>query len=439
MAYYSEHERDYERRYEPEDPYYARYNAPTPPPRRYPSPRHVPNPNRRSGAHLSADPGFSSSGLHRSRSYGNGPRPEINIYNYQDQTADQAQRNPVYPPSPDFRGRAGERERTFADDFLAVQIEEMRLDRLARSRSRGRSDAPLYEHIHHTHSTPQPAPQPVPVPVVVQAPAPAPARREPSPSYYKWQLDQREKELKAAEQKAYWENEEKRMKTEFELKRARDDAKRKSDHDAAEEERNRIIAAHQLQRAKDDAKRKEEEAAAKEERKRIIADHEKELADRAQRQKDEEARLLEKIAREKRERQEREDREWREFELKQKERKEKAERDAKAEKEKIDNEMRARLYKAGYSAEAVEEILEGKKEKDKKDKKKKHKDMDEIVILEEGHAHGGHGHAFDLMMPERAPTVPVYAKIHKRFLDVETLMYYRIPWEWDRVSVRLMS
>lgn len=33
-----------------------------------------------------------------------------------------------------------------------------------------------------------------------------------------------------------------------------------------------------------------------------------------------------------------------------------------------------------------------------------------------------------------AQTVPVYAKIHKKYLDVETLMYYKIPWEWDRVS-----
>lgn len=35
--------------------------------------------------------------------------------------------------------------------------------------------------------------------------------------------------------------------------------------------------------------------------------------------------------------------------------------------------------------------------------------------------------------------VPVYPRINRKYLDIETLEHYRVPWEWDRVSQHLAS
>lgn len=370
--------------YEHEEDYYYGYAPSPPPPRRFPSPRHIPNPHRRS-AHLSPDPPFGSS-LHRSRSYGNGPRPEINIYNYQDQVADQAQRLPVpapmppppmaipvYAPSPEIRGRQDAR---LTDELLAAEIAEMRFERLARSKSshsrtRARSDvAAVHEH---------------------------PA----GPNYYKWQLEQLEKEKHDAEQRKYWE------------------AKRKVEAEEADAERKRIIDAH-------DQELRERAARQKEEERRILEKVERDKKEA----KEEERRILERHERERKEAKEREEQQWKEFEQKQRERHEEAERKEKEEKAKVDAIMLDRLLKAGYSLEQAEAMIDPKKAK----KERKHKHESDITIIETGGGGGGGG---VVMVPEHTHHVPVYAKIHKKYLDVQTLRYYQIPYEYDVVCASL--
>lgn len=269
------------------------------------------------------------------------------------------------------------------DDLLAAEIAEMRFDRLARSRSRGKSDAPIYEHV---------------------------PRRE-SPNYYKWQLEQRDRDLREVEQKRLADKEQERMRTEYELRRAQDEAKRKRATETAEEERKRIILEHEKAVA-DRAK------AAKEEERRVLEKMERDKREAAE----EERRLLDKMERDRKDAKEREERQWKEFEQKQKEKRLEEERQAKAEKEALDTQMRDRLLKAGYSLEAIEEILDPSKKKAKK------KSKDDIVGIIDVPSTG------DMILSQHSAHVPVYAKIHKKYLDTQTLQYYRIPYEFDRVS-----
>ncbi|KAL1306821.1 hypothetical protein AAFC00_005478 [Neodothiora populina] len=375
------------------------YNRPPPPPP--PPPRYVPNPYRRS-AHLSPDPPFDSS-LHRSRSYGHGPRPEINIYNYQDQHNDQDQRTSPPPPvamAPVYEAASrGRQEVSLADQLLTAEIAGMRLDRIARSsRSRGRSDAQLFEHHYHHHTSPPPvaaaaAPAPAPAPV-----AAAPVAAGPSSDIYKWQVEQLEREKREAEQRRYW------------------DARRRIDAEEAEAERKRIIDEH------------DRAAAVRAARQR---DEEQKLLDKIERDKREakaeEKRIVERYEREQREQEEREEAALKEFERKRKERIEAEEKKKKAEQEKLETEMRNRLLKAGYSLEDAEVVLSGKKSK------KKSKSSDENVVVIEEWTTIVHGQP--LAPPRHVPQhVPIYPRIHKKYLDTQTLIYYQIPYEFDRAN-----
>lgn len=274
---------------------------------------------------------------------------------------------PVYPPSPDPRGRADIR---LGDELIAAELAALRLN--ARSRSRGRSDAAILE-------------QP----------------RQTSPGWYKWQLEQKEREIREAEQKRYWEREQERWKIEAELKRAQEDARRK---------------------------REQEEATA--ERRRVIEEYERKKVEDAQRARDEEKRLREKFEREEREAKEKADKEYNEFLRIQKEKKDAEERRNREEKEKIDAAMMERLIKAGYSYATAEAMLNPKTEKKQK-KEKKERDDDIIQIIDEFANNA-------TAVGSRSHRTPVFAKIHKRYLDVATLRYYRIPYEWDVVSYCIM-
>jgi len=205
------------------------------------------------------------------------------------------------------------------------------------------------------------------------------------PGWYKWQLEQKKKEEHEAEQRKYWE------------------ARRKIEYEEAEKERERVIAEHDRALANASAKKKEEE-------RRVIERLEREKKEA----REEEKRIVEKLAREEKEREEREERQWKEFEQKQKEKKEKADRQAKAEKEKIETAMRNRLLEAGYSLEEANAMIDGKK-KEKPPATIK-VPTDEIVVRGRPHH------------------VPVFAKIHKKYLDLQTLRYYNIPYEMDRAN-----
>ena len=108
----------------------------------------------------------------------------------------------------------------------------------------------------------------------------------------------------------------------------------------------------------------------------------------------------------------------------------------------MDAEMRARLEKAGWSAWEIEQALDP--EKAEKERRRLLKEM-----KKQKHHHGDSPHHLgnsngDIVIvppaPEAPPAVPatghvpVYPRIHRKYLDIHTLEHYHVPWELDRVS-----
>jgi hypothetical protein len=100
--------------------------------------------------------------------------------------------------------------------------------------------------------------------------------------------------------------------------------------------------------------------------------------------------------------------------------KEKREAEDKAMREKqahIDSVMRERLEQLGLSQRNIEIALDPEKAGKKK------KDFKESVSSRQ--------YTPDLTGGQ---IIPVYPRINRKFLDIETLERYDVPWEWDRVS-----
>ncbi|SMR45138.1 unnamed protein product [Zymoseptoria tritici ST99CH_3D1] len=373
------------------DPY--DYYGPPPPPRR-PSPHHHMRSDYRNPAYL--DPGAAGSGLYRSRSHGHSPAPTINVYNRMMQDNDNRTPSPapplvayppvMYPPypgevrvsprgSPESRGRRrssrlGER----LGDEMLEDLAGLALDARLRSRSRGRSDV---------------------------------AWGDRPPGLADWQLAQREAELKEKSRERAWKVEQERITTKLKLEQLQAEAKREKDEDAARLREQRIV---------EDYERKQREAKAKE--------------------KEEEQRIKDKIEKDKREEKERRDREYLEYKQRekdakdeeerkyndflrlQKEKKEKQEREEREEEERFQSEMRKRLANMGYTQQTIDILVdEEKAKKFKKQVESKHNTTTTALVAGE---------------PFRPPRAPVYPKIHREYLSVETLKYYQIPWEYDR-------
>jgi len=128
--------------------------------------------------------------------------------------------------------------------------------------------------------------------------------------------------------------------------------------------------------------------------------------------------VIEKVEREKREAKEREDREWAEFERRRKEKEEKEAKEKKEAQAKLDEAMRKRLAESGFTQSQIDAIMD--KEKKKQEPISKTTTTTTTTTL--------------ARVPLRGH-VPVYAKIHVDYISTETLRYYDIPWEYDRVSI----
>lgn len=157
-----------------------------------------------------------------------------------------------------------------------------------------------------------------------------------------------------------------------------------------------------------EVERLERERREKLDRERIAAEIEKKKRDEHAREKELEEHVREKMEREKREAKEKEDELYRRFLLKQKEEKEKKEREEKAHKEELEMEMRKRLAERGYSGREIENIVNDKKK--------------ETVSTS--------------LTITKSSSKPVYSKIHKDYLSIETLKYFSIPFTYDEVSSR---
>lgn len=181
-----------------------------------------------------------------------------------------------------------------------------------------------------------------------------------------------------------------------------------------ERERERIKQEYEIKALRDEEKRKADEQRDKDERKRIIADYELKQREESEERKAEEKRMRDKIEREKREAKEKEEKEWKEFLAKQKQKEEEKKEKEQKEEAEFKDEMRKRLASFGYTHAQIEAMVRSESEK---------KEQTRTTTTTTTMTRWGN------------PQNPVYPKIHRKYLEIETLRYYELPWEWDSVSL----
>jgi hypothetical protein len=369
----------------------------------YEGARHVP-PRRRYSrgrddrrGHLSPEH-HTTVHMHRSRSQGGTPgTPRVTIYN----NIDDHQRVSQSPGRGSPRGRAVGRLADELDDLEALE---------ALRRQRSRSRGPLFH--------------------------------EGEASYERMQLELANERLREKERERREEEYKEMVKKEYEYKKERE-LRRRDEHEREEErERRRIIDEENLriekakrdaddlrdraraewERKEREAKKEREEAVAEYERKRrkeqddleaerkaIIAEYEnKKVADEKKAKQEEEAWRL-RIKMEDEARKEKEKKEYEEFLLRQKQKEEEEKRKKKEEEDKLEEEMTKRLAEFGFQNNQIQAMIKPEKRKD----------------LQPGLSPGN-----PLMLTGQ----PTYIKVHRDHIAIETLTYFDIPWEYDRVS-----
>ncbi|KAH6615181.1 hypothetical protein C7974DRAFT_380046 [Boeremia exigua] len=209
------------------------------------------------------------------------------------------------------------------------------------------------------------------------------------------QKAQFEKEARKREQDAKDREEEaKRIVAEAEAKRE----KKKREAEAAEQA---AVDAYNKRKAS-------EEAKAKAERERIVYEYERQKDLDAAKEKKQREELLLKIELEKKAQEKKDKEEYEAFIRKQEEKKasEKAKRD-KEEKE-LEESMRKRLAQFGFQENQIQAMVHPEQQKK----------LEQQVGLTPHN-------------PLRIAPQPTYAKIRREYLDIETLHYYDIPYEYD--------
>jgi hypothetical protein len=111
------------------------------------------------------------------------------------------------------------------------------------------------------------------------------------------------------------------------------------------------------------------------------------------------------------------EREYQAFLRLQKEKQEAGDKAMKEEQARIDSVMGERLEQLGWSQHDIEIALRPEKAGKKK------QDFMESV------SDGQYAPFFT-----GGQLIPVYPRIHRKFLDIETVEHYKVPWEWDLVS-----
>lgn len=289
----------------------------------------------------------------------------------------------------------------------------------------------------------------------------------------RWDLEQQRRDAAAAEARRRHDDETAALKAQFELDRRREEAKAADAKRLREEEATALKLKLELEAEREAAKRKKQEEDAAAERARVIDEHERKLAADARAAADAEAAFKLKLELQAREEQERErkayddflrkqrekeeaeekayrdalrkqkekeeakEREYQAFLREQKEKQEAEEKKKKEEQARIDSAMRARLEKLGWSQHDIEIALDPEKIEKEKKKKKKHRHSGDVYIDEDIIVVGA-----PPSLPDAPPAVvgfsqhhvPVYPRINRKYLDIETLEHYKVPWEWDRVS-----
>ncbi|KAH0167465.1 hypothetical protein KCU67_g3874, partial [Aureobasidium melanogenum] len=115
--------------------------------------------------------------------------------------------------------------------------------------------------------------------------------------------------------------------------------------------------------------------------------------------------------------------------------KEAEDRAKKEEQARRNSAMRERLERIGWSQKEIELELDPEKAEKGKKKKKKHRHAGDVYIEDDIIVVGA--------APDAPPAVavgfpqhhvPVYPRTHRKYLDIETLEHYRVPWEFDRAN-----
>lgn len=296
----------------------------------------------------------------------------------------------------------------------------------------------------------------------------------------RWDLEQQRRDAAAAEHHRRHNEETAALRTQIELDRRREEAAAAHAKHLREEEATALKLKLQLEAEREAAKRAKQEVDAATERQRVIDEHERKLAAdakaaadaeaafklklelQAHEEKERERKAYDDFLRHQREKEEAEEQAYREALRKQKEKeeakereyqaflreqKEKQDAEDKAKKEeqaRIDSVMRGRLEKLGWSQHDIEIALDPEKvEKEKKKKKKKHRyseeylDDDVIVVGGGGPPSLSDASPFNVGFPQHP--IPVFPRINRKFLDIETLEHYQVPWEWDRVNLATLT
>jgi len=201
-------------------------------------------------------------------------------------------------------------------------------------------------------------------------------------------LAEREKQEREAKE------ERKRIKLEIEAKEREE-----------EDERKRMIAEYQQKEA--EKKKQQEDAAAK-----AIADYEKKKAD--EKRKEEELKAKFRAEEEEEKRKKKEEREAWKLKIEAEEHEEK-EKKKKQEKE-MEEEMRRKMAKYGFQDNQIEAVLHPRRA----DKLPAGALPDRPLVTST---------AVTTTTAYRPP--PTYVKIHRDHIDIETLRYFGLPWEYD--------
>lgn len=407
---------------------------------------------RRTTEFLAPEHHTYTTGLHRTRSQGHSPAPNVTIYNTSrmDNESSPNVRTEQRSPAPSPRLAPRGRTRRLADDWaLEDELEELKLQ-VAKQRSRSRS-----VHYHRDDS--------------------------PSHEYERWKLQDTERRLKETEDKLEQERREELrdelMKKRAELKYIKDRREREEEEARIKAQEDRLRKDWELKLKKEEMKRIEDQREAEDDKKRIILEEQAKLDRRAKEKEDERKRIITentlKMEREERERKEARQRAVDAFtrEQAEKEKKAKEERDRivmEYERRKVEDEVKAKKQREELIMQLkIEEeerkrkeqeewdrfLMKQKKkeEEEKTAKTKKEKELEEEMRKRLAHFGFQDNQIQAMIKPEDAAKLqqgmapsnplrlthqPTYVKVHKEHLSVETLLYYDIPYEIDRVSAR---
>nr|POE47640.1 hypothetical protein CFP56_00971 [Quercus suber] len=361
--------------------------------RRHRSPRRPVYEPRRSQQFLDAG---NANGLFRTRSTGARPLPTINIYN--DQIQDQQSRHtspyprppPVAPP-PVWQQQAPPPPPPPQQIPVPQYVPYPVIQQEQRGRSPGRWDGELTEEFARLALREQ----------LGRSRSRGRSDLTDSSEFMHWQREQKEREVEEATRRQIWEKEN-------ELKEIRADSKRKADAAEAKEEKARLIREYEDKKRDEADRAKAEEIRIKEQ-----------LARKAAEAKAEEDRIREKLERDAREAKEKKEREYAEFKLEEKLKADKEAAEKKAKKEEFEGEMRRRLVNIGYTQDQIDMIVDEEKAKKARETRESRKTTTTTTTLQ----------TFDSKVNN-----PVYAKIHRQYLELDTLRYYNIPYEYDRTD-----